>query len=107
MKKWLSQWTQFMQLRKSDHFFIFISFPQFIYDLFHISLTTGLLYTTPAKDLLSLWDYLVEYQINDNCHLCCPVESLEIVLVQHDSVPLVTEVHQECCDQSVLETVVL
>ena len=23
-----------------DHFFIFISFPQFIYDLFHISLTT-------------------------------------------------------------------
>ena len=22
-----------------DHFFIFISFPQFIYDLFHISLT--------------------------------------------------------------------
>ena len=65
MKKWSSQWTQFMQLRKeawkknswlnfffqaslhscincvhcNDHFFIFISFPQFIYDLFHISLS--------------------------------------------------------------------
>ena len=65
MKKWSSQWTQFMQLRKEawkknsrlnfffqaylhscincvhcdDHFFIFISFPQFIYDLFHISLS--------------------------------------------------------------------
>ena len=73
MKKWSSQWTQFMQLLKEawkkfrtstafepvkvlnffhaslrncinrvhcdDHFFIFISFPQFKYDLFHISLT--------------------------------------------------------------------
>ena len=91
MKKWSSQWMQFMQLRKEawkkfrtstglepvtsryrcnalptelwshhwspefffqaclrnsincihcdHHFFIFISFPQFIYDLFHISLT--------------------------------------------------------------------
>ena len=72
MKKWSSQWTQFMQLRKEawkknnsvqtplkswifffhaslrncincfhcdDHFFIFISFPQFIFDWFHISLT--------------------------------------------------------------------
>ena len=63
-------WTQFMQLRKEawkkvrtstgfffqaslrncincvhcdDHFFIFISFPQFIYDLFHISLTCQIL----------------------------------------------------------------
>ena len=44
MKKWLSQWTQFMQLRKSDHFFIFISFPQFIYDLFHISLAHDFFY---------------------------------------------------------------
>ena len=26
-----------------DHFFIFISFPQFIYDLFHISLTIRVL----------------------------------------------------------------
>ena len=64
MKKWSSQWTQFMQLRKEawkrvtgsnpveflnflfrllyaidDNFFIFISFPQFIYDLLHISWT--------------------------------------------------------------------
>ena len=70
MKKWSSQWTQFMQLRKEawkknqdfngvspdfffqaslrncincvhcdDHLFISISFQQFIYDLFHISLT--------------------------------------------------------------------
>ena len=26
-------------VHSDDHFFIFISFPQFIYDLFHISLT--------------------------------------------------------------------
>ena len=62
MKKWLSQWTQFMQLREEawkklfqtssrnfincvhceDRFFIFISFPLFIYDLFHISLTKNI-----------------------------------------------------------------
>ena len=38
----------------NDHFFIFISFPQFIYDLFHISLTlisfTGT--NEPTIDLL-------------------------------------------------------
>ena len=84
MKKWSSQWTRFMQLRKEarkknsglqrglnpwprdyrcdalptelwspqaslrncincvhcdDHFFIFTSFPQFLYNLFHVSLT--------------------------------------------------------------------
>ena len=64
MKKWLSQWTQFINCVKkpeknsglqtfffqaslrncincihcNNHFFIFISFPQFMYDLFHISL---------------------------------------------------------------------
>ena len=52
MKKWSSQWTKLMQIRKEaslrncincvhcdDHYFIFISFPQLIYNLFHISLT--------------------------------------------------------------------
>ena len=51
VKKWSSQWKQFMQLLQAslsncincfhcdDHFFTVISFPQFIYDLFHISLT--------------------------------------------------------------------
>ena len=28
-----------LSVHSDDHFFIFISFPQFIYDLFHISLT--------------------------------------------------------------------
>ena len=36
-----------------DHFFIFISFPQFIYDLFHISLTHLGVYVTVY--LLSLF----------------------------------------------------
>ena len=50
MKKWSSQWTQFLNLRNyincvhcDDHFFIFNSFPQFIYDLFHTSLTVYIL----------------------------------------------------------------
>ena len=40
-----------------DHFFIFISFPQFICDLFHISLTKKCLFSSPEKRLLnlSLW----------------------------------------------------
>ena len=50
MKKWSSQWTQFLNLRNcincvhyDDHFFINNSFPQFIYDLFHTSLTAYIL----------------------------------------------------------------
>ena len=70
MKKWSSQWTQFLQLRKEawkkihdDHFFIFISFPQFIYDLFHISLTS--LSSISYNKVLS-FDFLKTFRLRIN-----------------------------------------
>ena len=103
MKKWSSQWTHFMQLRKeawkkfrtstgfepvtsryqcdalptelwshwrweqvnfsgffTHHFFIFISFLQFIYDLFHISLTIMSLLTIFIDFVSYLFNWLLQ-----------------------------------------------
>ena len=49
-----------------DHFFIFISFPQFIYDLFHISLT--LVINIVYKGLRSLLSYNLDKTFKCNQH---------------------------------------
>ena len=77
VKKWSSQWKQFMQLLQAslsncincfhcdDHFFTVISFPQFIYDLFHISLTI---------EFKSFnFDLTLEHKVA--CMLCCRIRN--------------------------------
>ena len=50
-----------------DHFFVFISFPQFIYDLFHISLTYK---NTP------IWELESPHEEISQCHVSLKEKAL-------------------------------
>ena len=73
MKKWSSQWTQFMQFTATiiSSFSIY-SFPQFIYDLFHISLTLNTLWGTLFLFFLTvLQPFVLNFNNFPTWSTCC------------------------------------